>query len=52
MLVVGSPLPRPNGRSALTGVIDQILAYHEGKPGISKRGLEEKFAEGKKSLGQ
>jgi FtsZ-binding cell division protein ZapB len=38
-----------NSQSA---VIDQVLAHYEGKQGISRRNLEEKFAEGKRSLGQ
>jgi hypothetical protein len=35
-----------------TSLIDQLLANFEGKQGISKRGLEEKFAAAKKSLNQ
>lgn len=53
VLLGKSPAGKPHSVfSSQSAVIDQILAYHEGKPGISKRGLEEKFAEGKKSLGQ
>lgn len=33
-----------------TAVIDALLAAHEGKPGIAKRTLEEKFAAAKRSL--
>ncbi|MBD2812265.1 protein kinase [Xenorhabdus sp. Vera] len=33
-------------------VISALLAYHEDKPGISARTLEQKFAEAKKSLKQ
>ena len=48
-----SPAGKPNSVfSSQSAVIDQVLAYYEGKPGISRRSLEEKFAEGKKSLGQ
>lgn len=38
--------------SSQSAVIDHMLAHYEGKPGISRRNLEEKFAEGKRSLGQ
>jgi hypothetical protein len=31
-------------------IIQALLGYHEGKPGISARTLEEKFAEAKRSL--
>ncbi len=48
-----SPAGKPNSVfNSQSAVIDQILAHYEGKPGISRRSLEEKFAEGKKSLGQ
>lgn len=33
-----------------TAVIDALLAEHEGKPGIAKRTLEEKFSAAKRSL--
>lgn len=32
-------------------IISALLAYHDGKPGISHRTLEDKFAAAKKSLG-
>lgn len=53
-LVLGkSPAGKPNSVfNSQSAVIDQVLAHYEGKPGISRRSLEEKFAEGKKSLGQ
>ena len=38
--------------SSQSAVIDYVLAHHDGQPGISRRNLEEKFAEGKRSLGQ
>jgi hypothetical protein len=31
-------------------IIAALLGHHEGKPGISARTLEEKFAAGKRSL--
>jgi hypothetical protein len=34
-----------------SAVIDQVLAHYENKPGISRRNLEDKFSESKKSLG-
>jgi hypothetical protein len=34
-----------------SAVIDHVLAHYDGKPGISRRNLEDKFAEGKRSLG-
>lgn len=33
-----------------TAVIDAIVAAYDGKPGISKRGLEQKFADARRSL--
>jgi hypothetical protein len=33
-----------------TAIIDGLLARHNGRRGISKRTLEEKFAEAKRSL--
>jgi hypothetical protein len=48
-----SPAGKPNSVfNSQSAVIDQVLAHYDGKPGISRRSLEEKFAEGKKSLGQ
>jgi hypothetical protein len=48
-----SPAGKPNSVfNSQSAVIDQVLAHYEGKPGISRRSLEEKFAEGKKSLVQ
>jgi hypothetical protein len=48
-----TPAGKPNSVfNSQSAVIDHILADYDGKPGISRRGLEEKFAEGKKSLNQ
>ena len=48
-----SPAGKPNSVfNSQSAVIDQVLAHYDGKPGISRRSLEEKFAEGKKNLGQ
>ena len=48
-----SPAGKPNSVfNSQSAMIDQVLAHYNGKPGISRRSLEEKFAEGKKSLGQ
>lgn len=48
-----SPAGKPNSVfNSQSAVIDQVLAHYDGKPGISRRSLEEKFAEGKKSLVQ
>lgn len=35
-----------------SALIDYLIAHHEGKPGISRRNLEDKFAEGKRRLAQ
>jgi hypothetical protein len=48
-----SPAGKPNSVfNSQSAVIDHVLAHYDGKPGISRRSLEEKFAEGKKSLSQ
>jgi hypothetical protein len=48
-----TPAGKPNSVfNSQSAVIDHILADYDRKPGISRRGLEEKFAEGKKSLNQ
>lgn len=47
-----SPAGKPNSVfSNQAAVIDQLLAHYDGKPGISRRNLETKFAEAKRSLG-
>lgn len=47
-----SPAGKPNSVfNNQSAVIDQLLAHYDGKPGISRRNLETKFAEAKRSLG-
>lgn len=43
----GNPLSAYRSQAA---VIDALLASHEGKPGITKRTMEEKFAQAKRQL--
>jgi hypothetical protein len=50
-----SNTPEPNSRSysvfdSQAAIIAALLGHHEGKPGISARTLEEKFAAAKRSL--
>lgn len=53
VLLGKSPAGKPNSVfNSQSAVIDQVLSHYDGKPGISRRSLEEKFAEGKKSLSQ
>jgi len=53
MLEASSPgRQRYSSFASQTALIEQILAHHEGKTGLSKRTLEDKFAAAKRSLGE
>ncbi len=51
VMLSNSPGGRPHSVfQSQVAVIDSLLAHFPGTPGIAKRTLEEKFAEGKRSL--